>query len=293
MKTLRLGTRSSQLALWQAEIVAFHLEKLGYKIEIVKISTTGDKLYNANLALIGGKGLFLKELEEAIIEGKIDFAVHSMKDVPAKLPEPFLVHSVFEREDPRDAFVSYEYNNLNELPFQSKIGTSSTRRVALATKLRSDLKCVPFRGNVITRLEKVKNKEVAGCLLAMAGLKRLKLESYVKQVFDLDEFVPAVTQGILAVEFIKSNYEIAEILKNLKSETCEFISQVERAFMLEIEGNCTLPAALNAEIINDEVILRAMYFSEKTKQLHTTQETVAKDEALAKAKKIANKFKSL
>lgn len=294
MKVFKLGTRASQLALWQAEKVATSLEKLGYKIEIIKISTTGDKLYNANLALIGGKGLFLKELEEAMIDGKIDFAVHSMKDVPAKLPENFVVHSIFEREDPRDVFISFDYRNLKDVPSKAKIGTSSTRRASLISKFRDDLECIPFRGNVVTRIDKVRNGEVAGCILALAGLKRLGLHNYVKHVFDIDEFMPAVTQGILAVEYLRSNQEIAEILKELKTDSTEFISQIERSFMKELDGNCTLPAALNAEIISDQlVLLRAMYFCTKKNKLYSIKESVDMNFAISKSKEIACRFKSV
>lgn len=293
MKKFRLGTRASQLALWQAEHIASSLEKLGYEVEIVKISTTGDKLYNANLALIGGKGLFLKELEEALSDRTIDFAVHSMKDVPAKVNDEFIVHSVLEREDPRDAFLSIDYVSIQEIPAGKKIGTSSSRRASLIRDFRADLACVPFRGNVNTRLEKLKTKEVSGCILALAGLKRLKLENCVKQIFSLDEFVPAVTQGILSVEYLKENLEVSSILEKLKNETCEFISTVERAFMGEIEGNCTLPAALNAEIIGNEVILRAAYFCTKSSKLFKVKEKVAKTSAFERSKAIAREFKSL
>ncbi len=263
---IKIGTRSSKLALVQTDIVISLLHKhnpdVDIEIEVEHIRTTGDIMYDANLALIGGKGLFLKELEEQLISGTIDIAVHSLKDVPAFLPEGLMLSCYLERENPFDVFLSDKYQNLDSLPQGAKVGTSSSRRHIQLNALRPDLEIIPFRGNVPTRIEKLQNGVVDACILAYAGIKRLGLDSVIKQIFTETQMIPAIGQGVICVETRKNDTKIHELLAPLTHKPTEICIQAERRFMQEMEGNCTTPIAAHATLSGDMLTLNTMYYEE-------------------------------
>lgn len=270
----RVGTRDSQLALEQTNIVCQELiaQDPGLNIsqfEVVKIKTLGDKLFNKNLAEIGGKNLFVNEIEEALLNKQIDFAVHSLKDMTAKLDERLVIAACLEREDPRDAFVSHEYKNLDDLPIQSLIGTSSIRRKFMALNKRSDLITVPFRGNVLTRLEKLKQRRVDATFLAVAGLKRLKIDKSLYNPISIDDFLPAISQGVIGVECLSENKSIIELLRTINHRDTEICTEAERGFLTKIDGNCSLPIAAYAVLEGDKINLKCLVINSQGKIFKT------------------------
>ncbi len=240
---IRIGTRRSKLALAQTDIAINSIKKIAPEcsFEIIEIVTSGDKFLDQNLAAIGGKGLFLKEIEEAMLSHKIDIAVHSMKDVPSELPEGLIIDCMLEREDPRDCFVSSRFNSLKEMIKGTVVGSSSARRAVLVQEMNPDVEVVPFRGNVITRLKKIETGEVDAAIFAIAGLKRLGLESVVKEIFDPRSFVPAVGQGAIGIERRTSDLEIAKLLSKISHQPTIDCVTKEREFMKLHSGNCTAP----------------------------------------------------
>lgn len=266
---MRIGTRASKLALTQTDIVISRLKAHhpNLKCEVVPIQTTGDTLYDANLALIGGKGLFLKELEEHLLAGKIDFAVHSLKDVPAFLPEGLDLSCFLERETPFDAFLSEKYQNLDDLPIGAKVGTSSSRRLVMLRAMRPDLEILPLRGNVPTRIEKMKSGVIDACILAVAGLKRLGLEHEIKQVFTEEQMIPAIGQGAICIEQLASNDILKAMLAPLNHAPTEMCIKAERKFMQYMNGSCTTPLSAHATIDNEIISLNTMYYSEAKNEI--------------------------
>lgn len=265
---LRIGTRDSKLALVQTELVCKELLMANpglsaNQLEIIKIKTTGDKIQHKNLVDIGGKNLFIKELEQALLDKEIDFAVHSLKDMTANLNDRFAIAACLEREDPRDAFISYQYNNIDELPKGSIIGTSSIRRHKVLLNKRPDLQVVPFRGNVQTRLEKLKQNQVAASFLAMAGLKRLAIQDNIYTPLDLDEFLPAVSQGVIGLECLKDNAPIYELLRSINHEETGITTKAERAFLECLEADCSLPIAGYAQVKNNLLEFRGGVINSK------------------------------
>jgi len=256
---LRLGTRKSKLALWQANFVKSKLEALGLEIELVLITTTGDKILDTPLSKIGGKGLFVKEIENALMEDEIDFAVHSLKDVPAFIPQGLVVDIFLEREDPKDAFVSKSYKTLNELPASAKIGTSSIRRKVQLLQKRQDLTIEDLRGNVDTRLKKLEDGLYDAIILASAGLKRLGFEGVISSYLD---FIPAVGQGIVAIEYKASNKELSNILKSINHEPTYMCALAERSFLETVEGNCQIPMGAHATLTQDLIKIRGFIANE-------------------------------
>ncbi|MBR3622243.1 MAG: hydroxymethylbilane synthase, partial [Selenomonadaceae bacterium] len=236
MKEIVIGTRRSKLALWQADFVKNQLEEKypRLKISLKEIVTKGDKIVDAPLSKIGGKGLFTKELEESMLRGEIDIAVHSLKDMPTKLPEGLSIIAVTKRLDPGDAFVSNKYKSIAELPIRAKVGTSSLRRKAQLLRARSDLEIVSLRGNVETRLRKVKEENLDGAVLAVAGLKRLGFEDRIKEVISRDIMLPAVGQGALAIEGRESDNEIIKTLSFLNDNATRTATMAERAFLARV-----------------------------------------------------------
>ncbi len=225
MEKIKIGTRASKLALWQANFVAQKLSE-NFPVELVKIQTTGDKILDAPLAKIGGKGLFTKEIENALAEKKIDLAVHSLKDVPSELPAGFEIAAITQRENPFDAFVSNNFDSLEDLPSGAVIGTSSLRRAAQILNLRADLKIENLRGNVDTRLKKLDAGNFDAVILAAAGLERLGYSSRIKKI--LTEIIPAAGQGALAIEIRAGDSEIADAVKILHDKkTCAAV-KIER-----------------------------------------------------------------
>ncbi len=252
---IRIGTRKSKLALWQAHFVAEKLKKYhpDLQVELVKITTKGDKILDVPLAKVGGKGLFVKEIEEAMLRKEIDIAVHSLKDVPTYFPEGLGLVAITEREDPRDAFLSVKYSSIDEMPEGSILGTSSLRRKAQIISKRRDLDIRDLRGNVDTRIRKLEEGQYDGIILAYAGLKRLGLENKVKQVFDTDYMIPAVAQGFLGIEARLDDKETISVVSVLNHRESEIRAKAERAFLKELEGGCQVPLAGFAEIENGQL----------------------------------------
>jgi hydroxymethylbilane synthase len=237
-RILRLGTRGSKLALVQANMVA---ARLGEACQIVVLRTTGDRIQDRPLADAGGKGLFVKELEEALLDDRIDLAVHSMKDLPVDLPTGLAVAAVLPREDPRDAFVSNRWASLAELPKGARVGTSSVRRAAQVARLRPDLERVLLRGNVDTRLAKLDRGEIDAMLLALAGLKRLGVEARATQV--LDDVLPALSQGAVGIEIRAEDAEARACAVALDDAETAIALACERAFQTALGGSCRSPIA--------------------------------------------------
>lgn len=258
-KSIVIGTRSSKLALWQAEHIAGRISERYPAIEVTlkKIVTTGDKILDVPLAKIGGKGLFTKELENAMLSGEIDLAVHSLKDMPTELPERLMLAAITTRADACDAFVSLRYNSLDELPQGAKVGTSSLRRRAQILKYRPDLQTVDLRGNLDTRIKKLENQEMDAIILAAAGLKRLGLEKYITQLLPAEICLPAVGQGALAIETRQDDQEILSVLEFLNdSETIAAVT-AERAYLREVQGGCQVPVGVYGKVNGDRLVLAA------------------------------------
>ncbi len=246
---LRIGTRRSPLALWQAEHVSGLLQKAHprLRVELVKIMTQGDKILDVPLAAAGGKGLFLKELEQALLDKRIDLAVHSMKDVPVCFPGGLHIPAVLPREDPRDAFVSSRYATLEALPQGAVIGTCSLRRQSLLRGWRNDLVLKDLRGNVNTRLRKLDDGEFDAIILAVAGLKRLGFERRIRQAVDKGRLVPAVGQGIVGIECRIADQRINRLLEPLHDLESACCLAAERAANAALDGGCQVPLAVHAQ----------------------------------------------
>jgi hydroxymethylbilane synthase len=257
---IRIGTRGSPLALAQAREVGRKLVAHGGMapdaLEIVVITTTGDRIRDRPLSDIGGKGLFTKELEEALFEGQIDLAVHSMKDMPARLPSRLDLAAVLEREDPRDAFLSPHATSLSQLPQNAILGSSSVRRSAQALRLRPDLQVVQMRGNVDTRLRKLSDGIAHATFLACAGLNRLGLQDRITAAISIDQMLPAVAQGAIAIEIMADNTKVRSLLQSLEHKPSAVAVSCERAFLAELDGSCRTPIAGHAVIKNNRVYFR-------------------------------------
>lgn len=255
-KLLRVGTRGSKLALAQTNWVVNQIRARYPEVQIEKviIKTKGDKILDVPLAKIGGKGLFVKEIEEALLRKEIDFAVHSMKDVPSELPEGLGIVAIPEREDPRDVFVGRELKSLSELPEGAKVGTSSLRRQAQLKRLRPDLEILPLRGNVDTRLRKLSEGQYEAIILAEAGLKRLGLD-VEREPLSPEIMLPAVGQGVLAIEAREEDVETREILASLHHPKTALCAQAERAFLKRLQGGCQVPLAAHATLTDGLLVI--------------------------------------
>ena len=253
---LVVGTRSSQLALWQADYVIDELQRKYPHLVVEKklMTTRGDKILDAPLAKIGGKGLFTKELEAAMLAGKIDIAVHSLKDMPVAVPEGLVITAITEREDPQDAFVSSRYGSFQELPLGARIGTSSLRRRAQLLHVRPDLKIADLRGNVNTRLRKMEEENLDGIVLACAGLKRLGFEDRIRQVLPSTLCLPAVGQGALAIESRADDAKVRQLLDFLNHDATRSCTEAERGFLATVEGGCQVPVGVYAMPMEDNGI---------------------------------------
>ena len=257
---IRIGTRKSKLALWQSEWVKAQIEKKfpEVEVELVKITTKGDKILDVPLAKIGDKGLFTKEIEEAMLRGDVDIAVHSLKDVPSKLPEGLKLIAYSDREDPRDAFLSNGKYTLETLPEGAVVGTSSLRRKAQLRILRPDLEIKDLRGNVDTRIRKLKEGQYDAIILAAAGVKRLGWEDEIDEILSPDRMIPSVSQGILGIEGREDDEEIERIVREaINSYESEVAAAVERAFLRTVEGGCQVPLGCYAVVNEDRVHVRA------------------------------------
>jgi hydroxymethylbilane synthase len=256
---LVIATRESRLALWQAEHVKSLLEQRGHEVSLLGMTTKGDQILDRSLSKVGGKGLFVKELEVALERGQADLAVHSLKDVPMDLPEGFALACVMEREDPRDAFVSNRYAALADLPPGAVVGTSSLRRIVLLRALRPDLKIEPLRGNLDTRLRKLDDGQYDAIVLAAAGLKRLGLGQRIRQVFEPDQMLPAAGQGALGIEVRSSRDDLLQILAPLAHQTTWLAVAAERAVSRAMGGSCSMPLAAHATLAGEYLQLRAAW----------------------------------
>ena len=259
---LRIGSRGSPLALVQAREVASRLAMAcglaPERIEIKTIRTTGDVIQDRPLAEAGGKGLFTKEIEEALLSGTIDLAVHSSKDMPTFLPAGLVLSAFLPREDPRDAFVSRQAKNLRDLPQGAVVGTASPRRQALVKRLRPDLAIVPLRGNVETRLRKIENGDADATVLALAGLKRLGLVGAATAVLDLDEFLPAVGQGAIGIETRDDDTKTRALVEAINDADTATALATERAFLAVLDGSCRTPIAGHARVIDGRLRFRGL-----------------------------------
>lgn len=269
---IRIGTRGSPLALAQAREVAARLRQahsLGEDaIELVIIKTSGDRITDRPLAEAGGKGLFTKEIEEALLAGDIDLAVHSMKDVPTLLPESLVIRAVLPREDPRDAFISVKFGALAELPQGATVGTSSLRRQAQVLHRRPDLEVVGFRGNVETRLRKLDEGVAEATFLACAGLNRLGLTQHIREPIPTDVMLPAVAQGAVGIEIRIDDAQTAHLVAPLNDEETALCVAAERAFLLRLDGSCRTPIAGLAELQGDSLRLRGEILTPDGRQCH-------------------------
>jgi len=258
MKPLVIATRRSALATWQAEHIAARLRALtGREVELLPLVTTGDKILDVPLARVGGKGLFVKEIEEALLDGRADLAVHSLKDVPTQLPDGLVLGAMTEREDPRDAICSPRFRALDALPKGGRLGTSSLRRQAQLKALRPDLEIVNVRGNVQTRLSKTEG-EVDAVVLAYAGLIRLGMKEVATEVLDPERSLPAIGQGVLGIEIREGDAALTEIVAGLEHAPTRAAATAERALLAHLEGGCQVPIAGHATLEDGELILRAL-----------------------------------
>jgi hydroxymethylbilane synthase len=252
MTLLRIGSRGSQLALWQANHVAGFLRERGYKVEIEVIHTTGDKVTEVPLSKVGTKGMFTKEIEEALAEGRIHLAVHSLKDLPADLPAGFELAAVMKREDVSDVLVSDRYASLRSLPTGSRVGTSSLRREAQLRGLRPGLNILPIRGNVDTRLKKVEGGKYDAIVLAAAGLKRLGLGSHIREYFSVQAMCPAPGQGALAIEIRTGDGPTRAAVGFLEDRVTRTTTSCERVLLRALGGGCQVPiGAFCMGVLND------------------------------------------
>ena len=269
MTRLRIGTRGSSLALWQANHIADSLAKLhGVETELVRIRTSGDRLQSASVAQVndaigaeGGKGIFIKEIEDALLSGTVDLAVHSMKDVPTETPAGLAFAAITHREDPRDCLISREKLALEKLPPGARVGTSSLRRQAQLRHHRPDLDVVDLRGNVDTRIRKLESGEFDAIVLAMAGVTRLGASAKVTQVFDEDLMLPAVGQGALGIETRADDEQTSRFVAALDHEQTRACVTAERALLRELQGGCQVPLGAWGRIRKGELHLEAAVFS--------------------------------
>jgi hydroxymethylbilane synthase len=257
---LRIGTRGSQLALYQANWVKENLVQTypHLKVTLIKIKTTGDKIQDAPLAKIGGKGLFVKEIEEALLQKRIDLAVHSIKDVPTELPKGLHLSAITKREDPRDVFISKDGTLLKNLPQGAKIGTSSLRRQAQLLHFRDDFEMVPLRGNLDTRLKKLKTMNLDGIILAYAGVKRLGLEERITEIIPTEISLPAIGQGALGIESRIGDEEVEKKIRILNDPSSAVVISAERAFLKKLEGGCQVPIAAFGQIVGSTLQIDGM-----------------------------------
>jgi len=258
-RVIRLGSRGSRLALWQAEFVRSEVERTtGGKVEIVRIKTTGDMILNVPLARVGGKGLFVKEIEEALLAGAIDLAVHSMKDVPTDLPSELEIVAITKREDARDAFLSDKAKRFEDLPVGAKVGTSSLRRQTQLLSRRPDLVVVDNRGNLDTRIRKMEEGKFDAIILAAAGLRRLGWEGKITQILPTEVSLPAIGQGALGIEIRRDDAATREAVSFLNDRDTAFAVRAERGFLKRLEGGCQVPIAAYGKTDGDAIHLEGM-----------------------------------
>ncbi len=288
-KIIRIATRKSPLALWQAEHVAERLERTfsGCRTELVKMTTQGDKILDAPLAKIGGKGLFVKELEQGMLDGLADIAVHSMKDVPVGFPAGLHLAAILTREDPTDAFVSNRYATLQDLPTNARIGTSSLRRQCQIKELYPDAEILSLRGNVNTRLSKLDAGEYDAIILASAGLKRLGMAGRITQCLDAEVSLPAIGQGAIGIECRSDDLEINKMLSVLHDSDTGLCVTAERAMNARLNGGCQVPIAGFAQLRGEQLFMRGLVGSPDGSVIYRAERTGGLDAAEVVGKMIA------
>ena len=289
---IRIATRKSELALWQAKHVAQRLEFVDgvSAVELVPLSTRGDEILDKSLQKIGGKGLFIKELESALKAGDADIAVHSMKDVPAAMPRGFCIAAVLERADPSDAFVSRNGAALRDLADGARIGSSSLRRQSQLKALRPDVNVIPLRGNVNTRLAKLAAGEYDAIILATAGLHRLGLESHITETFSPEQMLPAAAQGVIGIECREGRDDLATILAELEDPLSKLTTAAERAVAATLNASCQSPVASFAEISGDLLTIRALVASADGRTIIREVVSGARNDAAALGRSAAEKM---
>ncbi len=295
-RQLKLGTRGSPLALFQANLVARLLREAhaDLAVDICTVTTSGDRIQDRPLADVGGKGLFTKEIERGLLDGDIDVAVHSMKDMETFLPDGLDIVAVLPREDPRDAFLSRDGAALDDLPAGARIGTASVRRQAQILHRRPDLTVVPFRGNVETRLRKLGEGEADATLLAYAGLKRLEREDVVTGVFDMDVMLPAAAQGAIGVEARADDAAVIDLLAALDDPAASVCIAAERAVLAALDGSCRTPigAFATLEAAGDTLSLQGLVARPDGSELHRLSDAAPVADAVAMATELGNRLRA-
>jgi hydroxymethylbilane synthase len=289
VKTVRIATRKSPLALWQAEHVASLIRQLdpSVGVSLVRITTEGDRFLQGSLAAVGGKGLFIKDIEAAILGGRADLAVHSLKDMTAQIPAELCLAAIPRREDPHDAFVGLGYQKLDSLPSGARIGTSSLRRTCQLLERFPYLEIVPLRGNVQTRIRRAKEMGLAGVVLALAGLRRLGLESEVTEILPFDVSLPAVGQGALALECANAASGLRALLRPLDDRDSAVAVSAERAFLARLEGGCSFPIAAHAVVEGARLSIRGLVGSTDGRAVLRAERTGPADAAEAVGAQLA------
>jgi len=270
-KKILIGSRGSKLSLAYSNhvkklLIKFNSQFNDHSIEIKIIKTSGDIFQNKKISDIGGKGVFSKQIEEELLDSKIDLAVHSLKDLPTKMTSGLCVNAVVKRNDPRDAFLSYSSKSFNDLKPQSKIGTSSFRRQAQLKLLRNDVSTVAMRGNIDTRIKKLKNKEFDAIVISLAGIEMLNLGNEVKEIFTTEQMLPAIGQGAIALQCKEDNAKILDVLKTINDKETYYCIQAERALLEAIGGDCDTAIGGLAELSNEKIKLKSELFSNDGKK---------------------------
>ena len=255
MARLRIGSRGSQLALWQANHISALLRERGHDVELEIIKTTGDKILDVALAKVGTKGMFTKEIEEALLDNRVDLAVHSLKDLPTELAPEFEVAAITVRENPQDAFLSRHFDSIQDLPQKARVGTSSLRRQAQLKAMRPDLEIHPLRGNVDTRIRKMEEGQYDAIILASAGLNRLGLTRWIREVIPAEVMCPAAGQGALGIEIRKGDKETLKHLEFLNDVPTRLSVLAERALLNELGGGCQVPIGAHAQVSGNAIQL--------------------------------------
>lgn len=295
MKTIKVGSRESALAMAQSKwvITQMHQHFPELVFEIVGIKTKGDIILDKRLDAVGGKGLFIKELEQALIDGKIDMAVHSMKDIPVEIPDSLTISAVSKREDPRDVLITLKRTSFSDLPPGTVIGTSSVRREVQLLEKRPDLHVKTLRGNVLSRINKLYNQEYQALILAAAGLKRLGMEDRCEYYFTTEEMIPAVGQGILAIETRKDDPLIEYLQTSIHSAETALVVAAERAFMIKLNGGCTTPIAAHAIIDYDKMRVSGLLASKTGTEIFRAKVEGNKQDAAFLGEMLAKKILEL
>ena len=293
MKEIKIATRKSILALWQSEHIKARIESKhnDIKVELIGMKTKGDVILDTPLAKIGGKGLFTKELEDSMLKGETDIAVHSLKDVPVVFPEGLKLAAICSREDTRDAMISEKFAKFSDLPHGAKVGTTSLRRKMQLLIMRPDLEIISLRGNVQTRLRKLKEGEFDAIILAMAGINRLNIKAEVAHIytFGFDEMIPAMGQGALGIE-ARDEKQILEQIDFLNDENAVIETTIERDFVSVLEGGCQVPIGISARLQNDEISIDAIVGLPDGSEFIKDSLKTSKDKFQSVGKELAHKF---